>query len=292
MGAGGQVQGVPYRFLEDGESLEAALASFPSEGIVGLDTETFWERAANRSNVSLVQLAAREGEILVIDVLAVGVERLRPLLESSSLWMAAHNAGFDQMVLAGAGVQPAGLVDTLRLARASLRLASYSLASVVEHLFGIALDKSFQSSNWRRRPLTKSQISYAALDALMSLRVYEELKTRLESEGKFEAALKASTLSAEPSTGEKRQRRPKVELSPPLSAEERRIVKKLKTWRLERSRTQNVPAYMVCPDRTLEHLVRVRPDTLEGLAGVHGLGASKISSFGEELLAALKDACA
>ena len=53
---------------------------------------------------------------------------------------------------------------------------------------------------------------------------------------------------------------------------------------------QRVPAYMVCPDKTLEHLARERPATLEALNTIHGLGESKIASFGEELLQALRSA--
>jgi ribonuclease D len=291
MGESGEVHGVRYCLHDDESAVREALDSFPKEGVVGLDTETFWDRSSNnRSSVSLVQLAAAEGEILVVDALATGIEPLRPALESPGLLMVAHNARFDRMVLSGAGVQTAGLIDTLQMARMTLRLASYSLASVVEHLFGLPLDKTYQTSNWRRRPLSKAQVSYAALDALIVLRVYEELKTRLTLEGRFEEALKASTLSDRPSQGT-RQKRPKIELTPPLNAEEKRVVRKLKAWRLMRAQTENVPAYMVCQDRTLEHLVRVRPETLEALGGVYGLGSAKITRFGEDLLKALRDAC-
>lgn len=290
MGESGEVQGVRYCLHDDESGLRKSLDTFPAEGVVGLDTETFWDRPSNRSSVSLVQLAPAEGEILVADVLAAGIEPLRPALESPELFMVAHNARFDQMVLSGAGIQPAGLIDTLQMARMSLRLPSYSLAAVVEHLFGLPLDKTYQTSNWRRRPLSKAQVSYAALDALIVLRVYDELKSRLTSEGRFEEALKSSTLSNQPSQGA-RKKRPKVELSPPLSADEKRVVRKLKAWRTERAQSENVPAYMVCQDRTLEHLVRVRPETLEALGGVYGLGSAKITRFGEDLLKALRDAC-
>lgn len=281
-----------YLYVETEEDLEDALAALPREGVIGLDTETFWENSSNRSRVSLVQLADSTGEAFVVDVLAVGVEGLRPILERTEPALVAHNARFDQMVLAGVGVQAAGLIDTLQMARMSLSLGSYSLASVAEHLFGVALDKSFQKSNWRRRPLSKAQLSYAAYDAVVALQVYEELKGRLEAEGRFEQVLRASLIEAPDPNRKPRKTRPKVEISPPLTAEEKRVVRSLKGWRLERARAQNVPAYMICPDRTLEHMARVRPESIEALGGVYGLGESKITRFGEELLAALREACA
>ena len=76
-----------------------------------------------------------------------------------------------------------------------------------------------------------------------------------------------------------------------LTPEEKRVVASLKKWRLERANAQRVPAYMICPDRTLEHLARARPATLEALSTIYGLGESKIKNFGEDLLQALREAC-
>lgn len=282
----------PYRLITDAEEARAALSSLQQETIVGLDTETYWETSVNRSRVSLVQIAPRAGDVLVFDLFAVDVEILRPLIESPAVTMTAHNARFDEAMLAGAGLRPAGFVDTLRLARSALRLPSYSLAGVSAHLFGIELDKSYQKSNWKRRPLSRGQLQYAASDAIITLRVYEELERILTKQGRFEAALRSATLEASggEQTREPRKRRAPQPPPRPLTAEEKRAVKLLKKWRLEKSFAEHVPAYMICPDRTLEHLVLDRPTTLEALNAIHGLGASKISRFGAELLEELKRA--
>jgi ribonuclease D len=198
-------------------------------------------------------------------------------------------------MLRGAGVKTYGLVDTLRMSRMALSLDSHSLASVSEHLLGLPMDKSLQRSNWRRRPLTRAQIEYAALDARIAILVYDELSRVLEGQGRLEAALRASEVepreaSAESSKSPRRRKAlPRLEIV--LTAEEKQIVARLKRWRMERANTQRVPAYMICPDRTLEQLARELPETLETLANVYGLGESKISRFGEELLKALRDAC-
>jgi len=284
--------GTTFRLLTETGAAREAVEPLLAEPLVGLDTETFWESAANRSKLSLVQVAAPQGDVLVIDALAVDVEIIRPLVESTSVRMAAHNARFDEMVLTGAGLRPAAFVDTLTMSRMSLRLPSHSLASVAEHLFGARLDKSFQKSNWRRRPLSPAQVAYAAEDARMTLRVYQELSRRLEVEGRLELALRVATLRpADPNREPRKRRATPAPAGPPLTKEEKRIVKALKGWRLSRANEQRVPAYMVCQDRTLEHLARERPSTLEALRNIHGLGESKITRFGEELLKALGEAC-
>lgn len=280
-----------YRYITETAAAGEALDALRSEPIVGLDTETYWDTATNHSRVSLVQIAPRAGEVIIIDLMTVDVSLLRPLVESPEISMAAHNARFDEGMLIGAGLRPASFVDTLRLARAALSLPSYSLAGVTSHLFGIELDKSFQKSNWRRRPLTRTQLSYAAMDAHITLHVYDELGKILAEQGRWENALQAATLT--PADGEARapRQRRAPQLPPrPLTEAERRVVAHLKRWRLDKSRDERVPAYMICPDKTLEHLALERPATLEALNQIHGLGASKIARFGLELLEVLRNA--
>ncbi len=279
----------PYLYLTDTEEARAALDKLRQEEIVGLDTETYWEPTANRSRVSLVQLAPRRGDVLVVDALAVDIETLRPLIESPLVSMVAHNARFDERMLAGEGLRPASFVDTLRLARAALRLPSYSLAGVSAHLLGLELDKSFQKSNWRRRPLTRAQLRYAAMDARVALQVYDELHAILSEQGKLEQSLKTAAIefkSEESSTAPRKRRAPQVALRP-LTDEERKTLASLKKWRLAKSQALRQPAYMICADRTLEHLALERPMTLEALLHIYGLGASRIERFGEELLTVL-----
>ncbi|HYY58046.1 MAG TPA: HRDC domain-containing protein [Pyrinomonadaceae bacterium] len=289
MNSSGPADKPAYSFITEDGAARAALEHLPREMIVGLDTETYWDAAANHSHVSLVQIAPPGSEVLVFDVLSVDIEILRPLIESPAITMAAHNARFDEAMLIGAGLRPASFVDTLRLARDALRLPSYSLAGVVAHLFGIELDKSFQKSNWRRRPLSRAQLQYAATDAHLALFVYEELRRILTEQGRFEdalsfAALKPSTRDA--SAAPRKRRAPLPPLRP-LNDEEKQTLRCLKKWRLEKSFAERKPAYMICQDRTLEQMAIERPTTLEALESIYGLGASRISRYGEELLRAL-----
>ena len=61
----------------------------------------------------------------------------------------------------------------------------------------------------------------------------------------------------------------------------------LKAWRLDRSKSDGVPAYVVFHDKTLEEIARRRPRDLAGLAAVPGIGPAKLDRYGDEVLAAL-----
>ncbi|MEZ4502808.1 MAG: ATP-dependent DNA helicase RecQ [Dehalococcoidia bacterium] len=63
-----------------------------------------------------------------------------------------------------------------------------------------------------------------------------------------------------------------------------RAYRLLREWRGERSRRDGVPAYTLFSDRTLRELAATRPDSLDALANVWGLGRSRVERFGQELL--------
>ena len=61
----------------------------------------------------------------------------------------------------------------------------------------------------------------------------------------------------------------------------------LRAWRLERSRADGVPAYVVFHDRTLAEIELASPTSIGELAAISGLGPTKIERYGSELLAVL-----
>jgi len=61
----------------------------------------------------------------------------------------------------------------------------------------------------------------------------------------------------------------------------------LKQWRLERAKADEVPAYVVFHNSTLEQIAERGPRTLSELAAVPGVGPTKLDRYGEEVLAAL-----
>ena len=63
-----------------------------------------------------------------------------------------------------------------------------------------------------------------------------------------------------------------------------RLFDLLKAWRLEQSRTQRVPPYIVLNDATLQALAIEQPESLAALAQVHGIGERRLETYGEALL--------
>jgi DNA helicase II / ATP-dependent DNA helicase PcrA len=64
----------------------------------------------------------------------------------------------------------------------------------------------------------------------------------------------------------------------------------LRTWRLERAKADDVPAYVVFHNSTLAEIAERQPRTLAELARVPGVGPAKLERYGVDLLAALATA--
>ena len=62
----------------------------------------------------------------------------------------------------------------------------------------------------------------------------------------------------------------------------------LKAWRLQRSRTDDVPAFVVFSDATLVAVAEAVPKTRAGLLEISGIGPNKLDRYGDELLDILK----
>ena len=165
-------QSRPLFWIEEAAALEALCLKLQAETLVGLDVET----TLTTQSLCLMQVATPQATFL-IDVLALpSLSMLSGFLASRETKKLIHNAPFETHVLAACGLPLAGVVDTLQLSR---RLrgrgipGGHSLSVVCARELGKPLDKTQQTSNWRRRPLSPSQLAYAALDAEVLLQLWE-----------------------------------------------------------------------------------------------------------------------
>lgn len=74
---------------------------------------------------------------------------------------------------------------------------------------------------------------------------------------------------------------------PPTASEA--TVDLLRTWRLERAREREVPAYVIFTDATMEALAETLPSDTEELLAVSGIGPDKVERYGDALLALLAE---
>jgi ATP-dependent DNA helicase RecQ len=69
-----------------------------------------------------------------------------------------------------------------------------------------------------------------------------------------------------------------------VSDEDAPLLSALKAQRRALAEAQRLPAYMIFPDRTLIEMAETRPQTLDAMAGITGVGAKKLESYGATFL--------
>ena len=78
--------------------------------------------------------------------------------------------------------------------------------------------------------------------------------------------------------------------APELSAEDAGLLEALKAWRLEAAAGK--PAYTVAHNRTLEAIAASRPDGVDALTEIHGVGPAFVSRHADEVLRIVADQAA
>ncbi|HEY0661499.1 MAG TPA: ribonuclease D [Lysobacter sp.] len=152
-------------WIADPAALQAYFADDSGRpGRIGLDTEfirerTYWPQLA------LVQISIGDA-ILLIDPLVPGMcTALAPILADTRILKIMHSASEDLVAFKHAcGVVPKPLFDTQLAAALAGIGGGLGYQKLVEQLTGVALAKGETRSDWLRRPLSPSQLEYAADD--------------------------------------------------------------------------------------------------------------------------------
>jgi ATP-dependent DNA helicase RecQ len=87
------------------------------------------------------------------------------------------------------------------------------------------------------------------------------------------------------------QRRSTEQLAPP-TPQAQSLFDELRAWRAAEAKAQSVPPYVIFHDTVLREVAAVHPASLDELAQIKGVGASKLQRYGAAVLAILRDGTA
>jgi ATP-dependent Lhr-like helicase len=145
------------------------------EPIIGLDVETTIGTRA----LCLIQVAGQRATYLIDTLEVSDLTPLAPVFSSQDTIKLIHCAAFEREVLSRYGLDIGPVIDTRELsrgARGEVLDGGHSLRAICARELKVDVDKAEQLSDWTRRPLTESQINYAAVDAEVLLQLYDHFR--------------------------------------------------------------------------------------------------------------------
>jgi ribonuclease D len=276
-----------FDWITDPEQLAARLAGVHTR--VGLDTEfirerTYWPQLA------LVQIAIeRPGQapdILLVDTLAPGIcAALRPLLADPSIIKVMHSASEDLVAFKHAcGVVPEPLFDTQIAAALTGVGAGMGYQRLVADTLGRVVDKGETRSDWTRRPLSDSQLQYAAYDVLHLFALHDALSEKLATLSREAWLLEDSARLVANNKGDERERWPHMSMRTAqfLDREGHVRLLRLLRWRDTYARDHDRPRSWILDNELATLLARDPPadvDELQRRLDAHPKSPRKLTAL-------------
>lgn len=256
------------RIITTTDELAAFSKELTARPFYAVDTE-FMREKTYWPILCLIQAAA-DGIEAIIDPMVPGID-LSPFLETlrdKETVKVFHAARQDvEIFYQLIGEAPAPLFDTQIAAMACGFGEQIGYEPLMRSLLNASIDKGSRFTDWARRPLTESQLTYALSDVTHLRDAYKIIHGRLEKEDRMRwvademaALAEPSLYKVEPETAWERMKLRAVrnsDLGPII---------KLAEWREREAQEKNLPRGRILKDEAIFELARLKPATQAELA--------------------------
>jgi ribonuclease D len=277
----------PYKLITTQSDWHLSLQKLQAESRLAIDLEAN-SMYAYREEVCLIQITI-PGQDYIIDPLGVQeLSGLGDIIQNPQIEKVFHAAEYDLTLLKRQfGWQLQNLFDTMWAARI-LGYPRYGLASMLEEVYGVKLNKRYQKSNWCKRPLSPEQLVYAQLDTHHLLQLRDHLEKELVTAGRLEEAaetfaeqtyVKLSDNEFDPDNDFW-----SISGAYDLTRQQQAVLKALVIYRDQVARQRNQPLFKIFHDKTLIELAQTTPSNMSALRDVYGMSAGQTRRYGRQVL--------
>jgi len=276
-----------FILVDDSQSMELMAKQVSNESIIALDLEANgMHRYPER--VCLIQLAI-PNNIYIIDPLAnIDMSPICDVIENSHIEKIMHAVSYDVRCLKREwGIKINSLFDPA-IAVSLLGIKKTGLASVIEEILGIKIDKSkkLQKSDWTIRPLSSESLIYAANDVAHLINLRLELTQRLKAIGRYDWAQEEFQRQV---TATFKSTNPEIDFfavkgSGKVDRSKISVLRSLSKLRIKHAVFHDKPLYRIFSDKTLIELSNADPSVA---LNCEGLGAFAFAPLKNELLNAI-----
>ncbi|CAN5246978.1 ribonuclease D [soil metagenome] len=270
--------------------LAAFCAKVAHAPFIAVDTE-FMRESTYWPKLCLIQ-AATEDHSANIDPLAEGLD-LAPflaILADPKIEKVFHAARQDVEIFNNLGVLPAPLFDTQVAGMAAGFGEQIAYDALVRSMLKIDIDKSSRFTDWSRRPLADSQLSYALADVTHLAKLYPMLRGRLEKAGRMPWVIDEMAALIDPAIYDSSPENAWKRLKPRKTAPKYlSVFKSVAAWRERTAQERDQPRGRILKDEAIDEVATQAPTDADGLNRLRSVPKGFAGSrFGPDLMEAVK----
>ncbi|WP_086931053.1 ribonuclease D [Agarilytica rhodophyticola] len=276
----------PIIWVETNEHLEQICGHWQSKSMLAFDTE-FMRSNTYYPIAGLIQVNDGEKNYLIDPTTIDDFYPLIDIIDNEDIVKVLHSCSEDLEVFHYAfGCLPNNIIDT-QIAGAVLGLGySVGYANLVRLVLNIDLPKSETRSNWLQRPLSQSQLHYAAIDVEYLFKLASYTIEQMASSKRLEwvqqdsrALVQNFFVNQDPDRSHLR-----FKSAWKLSPRQLASLIQLSRWREDLAQEKNVPRNRIVKESALFSLAQQVPTHVSQLKGYEGLNERMIRSNGSKII--------
>ena len=169
---------------------------------------------------------------------------------------------------------------------------SMGFANMVSRVLAVDLPKTETRSDWLARPLSKSQVYYAALDVEYLYQLAQSLIEQLNSKARLSWALEDSQQAIDKfvETQKTEHCLSRIKSAWRLHSRELAFLDRIAVWRENYAQQNNIPRNRVMKDNVLVDIAKLLPTHISQLRNIDGMSERGIKKFGKKILAVVEEA--
>lgn len=261
------------QYVSNQGELEAFVDRARSSSVLAIDTE-FLREKTYYAKLCLLQLAT-DDEVVIVDPFSVkSIKCLAVLFEDPSIVKLFHAGGQDlEILFREVGVLPKPVFDTQVAAALLGHTLQIGYAALVHSVCGVTLKKTDSFTDWSQRPLSDSQVAYAADDVIYLPEMYAAMRSRLEEKGRLSWLDNDFAELTDPDNYQEdpRLRYKRLKRVASLSRRQLSAARELAAWRETEARHRNIPRKWVLTDEQIVEACKRDARTIDELFMVRGM---------------------
>ena len=270
--------------------LTTASKAWNTVKILAVDTEFIRERTYY-AILGLIQVSDGETVWLIDPLELTDFQPLIDMLINPGILKLLHAPSEDLDVLKNSiGCLPEPMFDLQLAASALGQPLQISYQKLIEWQLGILIDKGESRSKWLQRPLTDSQLHYAAIDVCYLPMVYQQVTTELEKLGRYVWVSEDTQLQLD-------KARQSLELEQlyfrfrnawRLKPAQQKVLQDLCIWREVEAEKRDLPRTFILRDNDLMAITQSLPDSFTKLKECTDAHPRALQRYADKILRLIK----